>query len=198
MILKYCDVVSLDPSVAGWAQHRFRLHTIYDPDLETGGHQPFGYDQYFGASTIYDRYRVVRAKWSASFELTGGTGTSVPAWDMLCGSTVTKNGVLAAPSTIYETMERPSTIYRRTTPIITVGHRGTVIRGSVVPARFRGKSVKDSDHLYNTNDDSAEDAAYVHFWTQTKSGVDAVDEVKITLQLTYYVQPTSRVIPGPS
>lgn len=39
--------------------YRFNLNSLYDPDLTSTGHQPYGYDTY---ATLYNRYRVFKVK----------------------------------------------------------------------------------------------------------------------------------------
>jgi len=50
--LKYYEAFN---NAAGAIDQRFRLNSIFDPNLTGTGHQPLGYDQY---STFYGRYRV--------------------------------------------------------------------------------------------------------------------------------------------
>lgn len=56
--LTYCDEVLIPNVDAGSAPYKFRLNSIFDPDLTVGGHQPRGHDQW---AAIYNKYCVVGA-----------------------------------------------------------------------------------------------------------------------------------------
>ena len=56
--LTYCDTVTIPSLDAGSAPYKFRLNSVYDPDLTSTGHQPRGHDQW---SAIYKRYCVIGA-----------------------------------------------------------------------------------------------------------------------------------------
>lgn len=66
--------------------HRFLLNSIFDPDYEVGGHQPFGHDTY---QTLYQQYRVLGTTISGTFmhNISGST-------PVRCGIFLDKNGTL--------------------------------------------------------------------------------------------------------
>ena len=53
--LKYVQTIALNPSAGAVVGHRFRVNSLYDPDLSGTGHQPRGHDQ---LSVIYSKYLV--------------------------------------------------------------------------------------------------------------------------------------------
>jgi hypothetical protein len=57
--LTYCDTIAIPNTDDGNAAYRFRLNSIFDPDMTGTGHQPRGHDQW---ATIYSKYCVVGAK----------------------------------------------------------------------------------------------------------------------------------------
>ena len=57
--LTYCDTVVVPSLDGGSAPYKFRLNSVFDPDLTSTGHQPRGHDQW---STMYQRYCVIGAK----------------------------------------------------------------------------------------------------------------------------------------
>lgn len=56
--LRFCDTYSLTGGI-GAVYHKFRLNSLYDPDLTGVGHQPLGHDEY---AEWYERYTVRRAR----------------------------------------------------------------------------------------------------------------------------------------
>lgn len=64
--MKYCEAFSLNTSgsTTGVVAYRFRLNSVQDPNLTSGGHRPYGYDQLLGIPGVaqqglYNRYRVI-------------------------------------------------------------------------------------------------------------------------------------------
>lgn len=62
--LRYCTFKILSASSGVIANNRFSANGLYDPDLETGGHQPMYYDQY---TAIYDQYVVLGSKITVTY-----------------------------------------------------------------------------------------------------------------------------------
>lgn len=60
--MKYAETIFINAS--GPQAYRWRLNGLYDPNYSGTGHQPHGYDT---LSTIYNRYRVIKA----SYNITG-------------------------------------------------------------------------------------------------------------------------------
>ena len=89
------DPFILDPGIGSVATHRFRANSIFDPDYELGGHQPYGHDQW---QNIYNHYQVV---WSSIKCVFRSSGTSTSLGSALCtiqlrdDSTVTTTPTLA-------------------------------------------------------------------------------------------------------
>ena len=57
-LLRYSQVVSLDPASGFPAGNIFRCNSINDPDFTGVGHQPYGHDTY---QTIYNFYQVLES-----------------------------------------------------------------------------------------------------------------------------------------
>lgn len=55
-LLRYSQVITLDPGLGLPAGNLFRANSIYDPDATGLGHQPYGHDTY---QSIYNHYKVV-------------------------------------------------------------------------------------------------------------------------------------------
>lgn len=54
-IMRYSEVISLNPGIATPAAYLFRANSIFDPNFSGIGHQPYGHDTY---SSIYNHYCV--------------------------------------------------------------------------------------------------------------------------------------------
>ena len=70
-VLRYSDVVLINPVVGFTASHIYRAGSIFDPDYTAAGHQPYGYDTY---ALIYNHYRVVKSVCKVT-NTTGGGNT---------------------------------------------------------------------------------------------------------------------------
>jgi len=57
-----------DVTTAANGQYIFNLNSIFDPDAQAGGHQPYGFDN---LATIYRRYRVIACGWRITTTTTG-------------------------------------------------------------------------------------------------------------------------------
>lgn len=57
--MKYVTDITVPSHEDGAAPYIFRLNSIYDPDVSSGGHQPYGHDEY---ASIYSKYCVIGAK----------------------------------------------------------------------------------------------------------------------------------------
>ncbi len=53
--MRYVEHLSRTPSSGFSTDYMFNLNSIFDPDLTSTGHQPYGHDQW---ALIYNRYRV--------------------------------------------------------------------------------------------------------------------------------------------
>lgn len=57
--LRYSDTVSITSSAGGLGFYKFRANSVFDPDFDSTGHQPMGFDQW---AQLYNHYIVVGAK----------------------------------------------------------------------------------------------------------------------------------------
>jgi len=58
--LKYYEFVSFSMATTVGSQQLFNLNSLFDPNRTGTGHQPYYYDN---LALMYNRYRVLRAKW---------------------------------------------------------------------------------------------------------------------------------------
>jgi len=61
---RYVDYFACTPALGAIATYQFSANGMFDPDINGGGHQPLGYDQWLGTSAttgFYGQYLVVRS-----------------------------------------------------------------------------------------------------------------------------------------
>lgn len=75
--MRYVGNFSIDPSAQSPAWHIFSATSIYDPDVTTIGHQPFGHDQY---QALYNHYTVLGSKITVTYISTGTTAVAGSAY----------------------------------------------------------------------------------------------------------------------
>lgn len=63
-VLPYHDIISLNLSTVPWQVYRFRMNSVYDPDLSGGGHQPRGRDE---LGNLYQSYLVFAVAYDINF-----------------------------------------------------------------------------------------------------------------------------------
>lgn len=99
--MKYCDTFSLntDGSVPGVVVHRMRLNSLFDPNLTSTGHRPYGFTQLLGTpgtsdNGLYNRYRVISCSYSIYAAPASGQNiqiTALPGNESV-GTTIGVNG----------------------------------------------------------------------------------------------------------
>jgi hypothetical protein len=76
--LIYADKVTLTGASGLIENYQFRLNSLYDPDLTSTGHQPFGFDQW---ALFYESYVVTKATYEVYCQpSTGSTPVLVSAY----------------------------------------------------------------------------------------------------------------------
>lgn len=103
-IMRYSQVISLDPGLAGTGHWLFRANSIFDPDFTGAGHQPYGHDTY---ELIYNHYQVIKSVCKVTW-----TETTYPS--MLVGITMTDDSVVSGT---YDTVReiKPTKVASMTT-----------------------------------------------------------------------------------
>lgn len=74
--LVYQETVSLDPAAGVLASNRFSCNGLFDPNIDGGGHQPRGFDEFMD---MYEKYTVIgsRIKVTLAPISTGATNDSI-------------------------------------------------------------------------------------------------------------------------
>lgn len=67
---RYCEIISLSTGLSALGtQQAYILNSIYDTNSSGSGHQPYGHDT---LATIYNKYRVLKARVQLVFTTPGG------------------------------------------------------------------------------------------------------------------------------
>jgi len=75
--LRYVEnQLSMDPTTANFDSYAFRANSVFDPDVQLGGHNPMGFNQW---AAIYRKYTVLGAKISMQYTPTA-TGNTAPGF----------------------------------------------------------------------------------------------------------------------
>lgn len=70
--LRYCDVISLNPGIGAITNYVYSCNGMYDPDISSTGHQPYGFDT---LATLYNTCTVLGAKITVTAIPGGAIGT---------------------------------------------------------------------------------------------------------------------------
>lgn len=57
--LKYCERITINPSVGALSSYTFCANDLFDPNRSSIGHQPYGFDQLMA---LYNHYQVIGSK----------------------------------------------------------------------------------------------------------------------------------------
>jgi len=167
-IMRYSEVVTLDASAGIPASYRFRANSIYDPNLESTGHQPYGHDTY---QSIYNHYCVTSSVITVQ---------ATSSYNGIFGVTVCDDSVV---NTDYDTV--------RETKGTSVG---TMQSGAAVPKimqkynRYAQFGDLQNVHAQSANFGSnPSEVSIFHVWTEgTNIGSDP-DPVRLLVNITYTV-----------
>lgn len=148
--LKYIESFSLDSGVGSvLASYTFSCNGLYDPNITSVGHQPYGFDQMMN---FYNHYEVV----ASQIKVTMADSNATNAMAMICrvdanGNLITSNAQLA--------MEQPDTKKVIFNP--SEAHR-TVIKQSWTQKKYFGSRKSGADTLCGTaGQNPAEQSYYI-------------------------------------
>jgi len=125
--LKYAEAVTV--SAAGLASYKWRLNSLFDPNLTGVGHQPYGFDQLCGpaGTALYNRYRVISCK----YVLTCTSDAANIAFGVLPA-----NESLTLINNVSEMRENPKAQYK----VFTQGGPAQMLTGTVSLPKLIGRT----------------------------------------------------------
>lgn len=171
--LKYSDTVFMALSGGlGMTTNLWNMNGLYDPDVQTGGHQPYMFDQ---ISALYSRYRVFRCSW----RITVPPSTQTFAFTV-CPQNGSQNPTGDTQSTL---AERPGAITKMSSP----GSSQLTFKGTSYLPRLNG--VKPAEYKADdrtTGSASANPAEVIQLVLGTSG--DTSCTVNYTITLVYHVE----------
>jgi len=175
--LKYFDQVSLNPVTGSQTNgYVMRANDIFDPDVQLGGHQPMGFDQYMA---LYTRFRVVGAKISCTFVANDSTSLNSSA---LCG--ILKSTSSSFSGTVNTTIENDKCVYR----VIQLGDTSRPLTLKYSTKKSQGiKNIMDNYELSGTVIGSPAIQDYFHVWTGNVNPSNDAEPVDIQIHISYSV-----------
>jgi len=171
--MKYCDNFATGNITSGSIfTQQFNLNSIWDPDRTGSGHNPMGYLQ---IAPFYNRYRVMKCKWRATFQPTSDRYYAV----------VAPLNNLWTTTTAIAIMEQPRAIIKA------VGYQGgnaVVIKGQISIPNLIGVTYKEyhDDRFQATLDANPAEATSLVCNIINSSGNTIVTSMNIVLK--YYVE----------
>lgn len=165
--MKYAEDVTTD-GLTG--MYRFRLNSVFDPNLTGVGHQPYAFDQ---LATLYNRYRVISCGW----RITSPSSTA----NRQVGAIPSNEAVSFA--TFAELKENPRAKY--VTQML--GGDAQLIRGKVyIPSlvgRTKQQYMADDRYQAEVTSNPAE-AAVLNILAANQTGIPVASDVNIILEYT--------------
>lgn len=168
--LKYHEALQVSGSLI---QYRYRVNSIYDPNMTGVGHQPYGHDTLLG---MYRQYRV----WSCRYTVTIGGGT--PA--AMLATEISPETLVTLGVDMGTICERPNAKWR-----LHANNTKTMIRGKCyIPA---GLSIPKSQYrtadyatLFGTNPTLP---LYLYIWVQHHDASTVVSP-SLHVTLTFFTE----------
>ena len=142
--LKYVDWVATN---LGVAIYRFRLNSIFDPDLTGVGHQPYGHDT---LQSIYNKYRVTKI----DYEIRALSAVPNAHYITITPSNDAGGlGTYPSPIDITEAPQSKSAMVTAQCIGGGVGGSGATLKGSVSLPHFTGRTMAQycADDVYEAN-----------------------------------------------
>lgn len=193
--MKYCDSFSMDTSgsATGIVPYRFRLNSIYDPNLTGGGHKPYGFDQLLGFPNaspkvpgLYNRYRVI----SASFTLQCAVTSTQPGQSVQLTALPANEAVSTGITDGAALRENPRAKWISQT----TGAPLRILKGKVYLPSLVGRNKTQymaDDRYQSTYDANPLEAAILNVYLNNfgdGSGIVTPVQARVSIEITYNVE----------
>lgn len=158
-------------------KYQFRANGMHDPNLTSGGHQPYGWDQ---MKALYGNYRVHGCKATAKFY---NRGTHVA--NLVVGLEVSKSAIL--PFTDYLGFAEKNKGSRQATLLYNSRERASLAVTARTKDIFQVKDVEDEPNLQAATTADPTDQWHVAVWAQAQD-LASTEGCWFTIQLDYDVE----------
>lgn len=178
--MKYAEQLSVIGGIgSGFAQYRFNLNSIYDPNRTGIGHQPYGRDE---ANAIYNRYRVISCSYVISCYNAGSSGDAYSIVAALpANQEVTITGGLAQ---VQETSRCKFITQAPNAPLRVL--KGKVYLPSLM-GRTKSQYMADDDYQAQF-DTSPNELGILNIYAGAITGAAETNTMKLSVVLEYTVE----------
>lgn len=171
--LRYADVTSIDPGVAGPAVVIYRANSLYDPEVATGGDQPPGFDDYM---RLYGRFTVLKARIKVVFAC---SGTGFPSFNLnVIGIALNTSGSALGDVTNYLSCGDCNWTG------IGKDYVTKTLTLEVDVAKYFGQNIWADDVYSGTDSADCARQCYFHIFTQADTDIPAV---RLAIEIEYDV-----------
>lgn len=174
--LKYCQNLQLGNGATSTASHHMSCNSLYDPDVTSIGHQPYGYDTW---TTLYGKYRVLSSKIVVRFVAKQGTQN-------VCVGVLPVN-VVDSDLSFPTMLERPGCYYKTLTTQFP----------TMITRKWSLRRVKNDDgEAYSSGvTDSPANQDYFRIWCATPDGGYIVENsIGCVVEISYIAELSERKV----
>lgn len=172
----YVAQISINPALGSVGGYIFSANDLYDPDVTSTGHQPYGFDQLM---QFFNHFTVLGSKCTAS--LVNGSSTPCILGIQLRDSSTSISGT--SPETV---LERPDVTYRMS---MASGNGAVSVTKNFSASKYFGMKksaiINDSEYRGNASASPTEQA-YYHVFVSPTVSTDDVPATNITVRLEYF------------
>jgi hypothetical protein len=179
---RYCEYVSLNPSLGVISDYVFSANGIYDPNVSGTGHQPLGFDQWMG---LYDHYHVVSSTIKATFVPADTTAANAAG---VCGITIRDSSASLTGADVTLLLENVVLGNQDYKQLPLVYDRGTICKAHYDASLFHGVSdLLASSILRGDSINNPSEQAFYHVWIGPLSGGLDLSATTILVEIEYTI-----------
>jgi len=174
--LNYFDQILIDPGTLSASGYAFRANCCFDPDYQSTGHQPMGFDQW---GAFYQKFVVLGAKITVT-PLAGDTTSSASSGIVSVNLQRTPFIDLNINQQIEQKHSRYTTLQ--------LGFKSRPITVKYSAKKFEGvKDVSDNDDLYGTQSASPSKQSYFVIAAYAAQPSSDVLPIRMQVKIQYIV-----------
>lgn len=173
------DTIVLDPGIDAIDSHRFRAGSVFDPDFETGGHQPMGFDE---AAAEYQHYAVYNSTLKATFMPKGSAGVTA---NMVVGAVKLQGSSALVPTNVQHLLEGERTDRKI---VLDKGKYATVTKNYDARRFFCRSDTDLPTALTALTSTNPADEAYYHVCATGTDTITDPGQVQVLVEIEYYVK----------
>lgn len=165
----------------------YRINSLFDPDYQTGGRQPPGYDY---IANMYRNYTVYKVFYRVTFSVEPNTDidSGYQNRHLYVGTNVSRDDEQSPVSNAYDFRDQlafPSTRFREINPV--PGNRSMVtFKGSVRVSNLFKKNIFTNTQFSAATNANPARVAYLYVWARNAgASISTTTRVRMTLTITF-------------